>query len=119
MENKKSKRKNIVTALGTTAGGVAGYTASGTIATALGVNSVPVLTSIGKVIGLTVVGSTPIGFTIGATIAGAAAGALLAKAIFRSGRGEQLEIDLEKQKEIINEIKRQSPEKKESRSISK
>jgi len=94
-KKRKSKRNKITGAVGAVAGAIAGAASSGAVASALGVNSIPVLTALGGIAGITIVGPTPIGLTIGLAVGGAAIGAGLAKMIFHSGRAEQFEKDLD------------------------
>lgn len=95
-KKRKSKRSKISGALGAIAGATAGAASSGAVASALGLNSIPVLTALGNIAGITVVGPTPIGLTIGLAVGGAVIGYGLAKMIFHSGRAEQFEKDLDK-----------------------
>lgn len=58
-----------IVGLGTTLG----LASAGTLATAAGATAIPVLTTVGSWVGITLVGATPVGWVVGAAVAGGAA----------------------------------------------
>lgn len=75
--------------------GIAGGAASaGSLAAAVGVTTIPVLTSAAGWLGITVVSATPVGWVLGASLAGGFVVYGIGKAIRSGGRSDQIRRDI-------------------------
>ena len=91
--------------LSTLAGVAAGTAAAGTLATAAGVTTIPVVTTAASWIGLTVLSATPIGWMAGVGIAGGCIAYGLGKMILSGGKQDQIRSDLVERLKKLHESK--------------
>lgn len=81
-------------ALQTLLGGGLAFAASGYIAAATGLTTIPILTTVGGWVGLTILSATPLPWVIGATLAGALVVNFIGKLIRSGGRNDQIGWDI-------------------------
>ena len=93
LEKKPTDKVGILADIGITGvGAVLGAAGAGVLATAAGATSIPVLTTVGSWVGVTLVGATPIGWVVGTAAAGAAVAYGVSRLVKGSGYNEELPI---------------------------
>lgn len=100
LENNPNDKLRILGDIGIVGVGTGlGIASAGTIAAAAGATSIPVLTTVGSWVGVTLVGATPVGWVVGAAVAGGAA-AFGVSRLIKSGSYTE-----GKQQELLNSLK--------------
>jgi hypothetical protein len=89
LEKNPTDKVGILADIGITGvGAVLGAAGAGVLATAAGATSIPVLTTVGSWVGVTLVGATPIGWVVGTAAAGAAVAYGVSRLVKGSGYNE-------------------------------